>query len=81
MHGRCRRPILGAALVVGVSRSAARSEVEKQSAREAEARLAADRRRQDDEANALHTQKAIDESVARQYTAQAGKQADSSPYQ
>ncbi|THY30584.1 hypothetical protein D6D01_03189 [Aureobasidium pullulans] len=73
MHGHRRRPLLGAALVVGASRSAARNEVEKQAAREAEARLAADTRRREEEDRAMRTQRAIDESVARQYAA-AGKQ-------
>ncbi|KAI5197923.1 hypothetical protein AUEXF2481DRAFT_516600 [Aureobasidium subglaciale EXF-2481] len=73
MHGHRRRPLLGAALVVGASRSAARNEVEKQAAREAEARLAADTRRREEEERAMRTQRAIDESIARQYAA-VGKQ-------
>ncbi|KAI5262144.1 hypothetical protein E4T47_09343 [Aureobasidium subglaciale] len=79
MHGHRRRPLLGAALVVGASRSAARNEVEKQAAREAEIRLAADMRRREEEERAMRTQRAIDESIARQYAA-VGKQPEPPTY-
>lgn len=69
MFGR-RRPLLGAAVVVGASRSAARHEVERQAQRNAEMQLAADRaadkqRREEDERD-RRTQLAIDEAIAKE---------------
>ncbi|KAH7112212.1 hypothetical protein B0J11DRAFT_619797 [Dendryphion nanum] len=67
---RRRRPILGAALLVGASRSAARNEVEKQAQRSAETQMAAeravDKSRREEEERERRTQLAIDEAIARE---------------
>jgi hypothetical protein len=69
MFGR-RRPILGTAILVGASRSAARHEMEKQKQRDAETQIAieraADKKRREEEENDRRTQLAIDEAIARE---------------
>jgi hypothetical protein len=59
-----RRPVLGAAVVYGVSRSAARREMEKEEQRRAEAQISADRaaerQRRDQEEAQLSAQRAAD---------------------
>lgn len=70
MFGRRRRPILGAAVVIGASRSAARHEVaqqaQMQAQRDAHALAVADQKRREEEDFARRTQKAIDESIAKE---------------
>ncbi|OCK82352.1 hypothetical protein K432DRAFT_349245 [Lepidopterella palustris CBS 459.81] len=65
-----RRPVLGAAVLVGASRSAARREVEKQAQQNAEmqraAERAADQKRRDEEEMERRTQLAIDEAIAKE---------------
>jgi hypothetical protein len=65
-----RRPVLGAAVVYGVSRSAARREVEEQEQRNAEARISAERaaekQRREEEERERRTQLAIDEAIAKE---------------
>ncbi|KFY28070.1 hypothetical protein V491_00642 [Pseudogymnoascus sp. VKM F-3775] len=65
-----RRPVLGAALVYGASRSAARHEVEEQNQRSVEAQLSADRaaekQRFEEEQRERRTQLAIDEAIAKE---------------
>mgnify|MGYP006877403929 CR=1 FL=1 len=70
MFGRRRRPILGAAVLVGASRAAARSEVQKQTQRDAETQIAvetaADRKWREERENERRTQLAIDEAIAKE---------------
>lgn len=65
-----RRPLLGAAVVYGVSRSAARRGVEEQEQRNAEAQLsaqmAAEKLRHEEEQRERRTQLAIDEAIAKE---------------
>ncbi|KAB5542755.1 hypothetical protein GE09DRAFT_225520 [Coniochaeta sp. 2T2.1] len=67
MFGRRRRPILGAAVVIGASRSAARREVQQQaviqSQREIEIQREVDMRRREEVEQERRTQRAIDEAV------------------
>jgi hypothetical protein len=69
MFGR-RRPILGAAVLVGASRSAARHEVEKQAQRDAERPMAVERAAEkkllEQKENDRRTQLAIDEAIAKE---------------
>jgi len=69
MLGRRRRPVLGAAVLVGVSRSAARHEVQKQSQqddiREMEIEREVERRRREEEEQQRRTQLAVDEAVKK----------------
>ncbi|PVH91263.1 hypothetical protein DM02DRAFT_361971 [Periconia macrospinosa] len=65
-----RRPILGAAVVYGASRSAAKHEIAKQAERdmqtEAEIRMAEDRRQREEAERQRQQQAAIDQAVARE---------------
>ncbi|KAH8906506.1 hypothetical protein BR93DRAFT_998788 [Coniochaeta sp. PMI_546] len=79
MFGRRRRPILGAAVLVGASRSAARHEVQHQavmqSQREIEIQREVDMRRREDEEQERRTQRAVDEAVKAAVTeSQASQQ-------
>lgn len=69
MFGR-RRPILGAAVLVGASRSAARHEVERQAERDAQVQMAADRsaekRLLEEKERERRTQMAIEEAMAKE---------------
>ena len=69
MFGR-RRPLLGAAVLVGASRSAARHEVEKQAQRDAERHMAieqaADKKWREEKENDRRTQLAIEEAIAKE---------------
>lgn len=69
MFQRRRRPILGAAIVYGASRSAARREVQLQSRadaqREDEIQRAVERRRREDEEQELRTQRAVEEAMKK----------------
>ncbi|KAL5371813.1 hypothetical protein DPSP01_013994 [Paraphaeosphaeria sporulosa] len=69
MFGR-RRPLLGAALVVGASRSAARHEVEREAQRSAEMQWAAEKaavdKRREEEERDRRTQLALDEAIAKE---------------
>ncbi|KAM5373437.1 hypothetical protein ACJZ2D_006931 [Fusarium nematophilum] len=69
MFGRRRRPILGAAVVVGASRAAARHEVEKQTAvnaqREFEVQQQVELRRREEEEQERRTQRAVDEAMRK----------------
>jgi hypothetical protein len=69
MFGR-RRPVLGAAVVYGASKSAARHEAEKQGQRNAEMQMAAergaDKKRREEEERDRRTQLAIDEALAKE---------------
>jgi hypothetical protein len=64
------RPLLGAAVVVGASRSAARHEVAKQEQRNSEMQRAADseaeRKRREEEERDRRTQQAIDEAIEKE---------------
>jgi len=68
-HGR-GRPLLGAAVVIGASRSAAKHEVAKQAQLTAEAQASAQRaaeaQRREEEKNDKRTQQAIDEAIAKE---------------
>ena len=68
-HGR-GRPLLGAALLVGASRSAAKHEVAKQAQLASEAELSAQRaaeaQRREEEKNDRRTQQAIDEAIEKE---------------
>jgi len=70
MFPRRRRPILGAAVVYGASRSAAKHEIAKQAERdmqtEAEIRMAEDRRQREEAERQRQQQAAIDQAVARE---------------
>ena len=71
MYGRRRsHPLLGAAVVVGASRSVARREVAQQTQaqvqRDQEIRYAEDRKRREQEETSRRTQLAIDESLAKE---------------
>jgi rubrerythrin len=61
-----RRPLLGAALVVGASRSAAKNEVNKQAQRDEAAQQAADRQRHEEQERQRQMQLAIDEAIAKE---------------
>ncbi|KFZ24073.1 hypothetical protein V502_01449 [Pseudogymnoascus sp. VKM F-4520 (FW-2644)] len=65
-----RRPLLGAAVVYGASRSGARRGVEEQEQRNAEAQLsaemAAEKQRREEEQRERRTQLAIDEAIAKE---------------
>jgi len=70
MFPRRRRPLLGAALIVGASRSAAKHEVQKQSLQNEQAQMAADRAAEkkvrEQEEMARRNQLAIDEAIAKE---------------
>lgn len=70
MYGRRRRPLLGAAVVVGASRSIAKREVaqqtQAQAQRDQETRHAEDQKRREQEETSRRTQLAIDESLAKE---------------
>lgn len=70
MFPRRRRPILGAALVYGASRSATKHEIAKQAERdrqtEAEISMAEDRRRREEAERQRQQQAAIDQAIARE---------------
>ncbi|KAF4416174.1 hypothetical protein F53441_14561, partial [Fusarium austroafricanum] len=67
--GRRRRPILGAAVVVGASRAAARHEVREQelmaTEREAEIQRGIELRRREEEEEERRTQRAVDEAMKK----------------
>ncbi|KAF4949850.1 hypothetical protein FGADI_8594 [Fusarium gaditjirri] len=69
MFGRRRRPILGAAVVYGASRAAAKHEVRKQelmaSERDREIEREVDLRRKGEEQQELRTQRAVDEALKK----------------
>lgn len=69
MFGRRRRPILGAAVVVGASRAAARHEVRKQGTLEAQREMEIQRevelRRRQEEEQELRTQRAVEEAMKK----------------
>ncbi|KAM6529223.1 hypothetical protein FALCPG4_007370 [Fusarium falciforme] len=69
MFGRRRRPILGAAVVVGASRSAARHEVQRQAAmdtqRELEIQREVELRRRNEEEQERRMQRAVDEAIQK----------------
>ncbi|KAF4332398.1 hypothetical protein FBEOM_13811 [Fusarium beomiforme] len=69
MLGRRRRPILGAAVVVGASRAAARHEVRKQeliaTEREGEIQREVELRRREEEEEERRTQRAVDEAMKK----------------
>ncbi|KAF9767975.1 hypothetical protein IL306_014782 [Fusarium sp. DS 682] len=69
MFGRRRRPILGAAVVVGASRAAARNEVRKQefmaTEREAEIQRGIELRRREEEEEERRTQRVVDEAMKK----------------
>ncbi|EXA29025.1 hypothetical protein FOVG_19411 [Fusarium oxysporum f. sp. pisi HDV247] len=69
MFGRRRRPILGAAVVVGASRTAARHEVQQQelveAQREDEIQRGIELRRREEEEEELRTQRAVDEAMKK----------------
>jgi len=69
MFGRRRRPILGAAVVVGASRAAAKHEVRKQelaaTEREREIQREIELRRYEDERQEQRTQRAVDEAMRK----------------
>ncbi|KAG0647289.1 hypothetical protein D0Z07_6940 [Hyphodiscus hymeniophilus] len=68
--GRRGAPLLGAAVVIGASRSAARHEVARQGAASQQAQYAADtaaeRKQREEEENTRRTQLAIDEAIAKE---------------
>lgn len=70
MYGRRRHPLLGAAVVVGTSRSVARHEVaqqtQAQAQRDQDIRYAEDQKRREQEETSRRTQLAIDESLAKE---------------
>lgn len=66
MLPRRRHPLLGAALVVGASKSAARHEMEKQAQRDNEARLVADCKKREEQERQIQTQLAIEEAIAKE---------------
>ncbi|KAJ8098140.1 hypothetical protein POJ06DRAFT_145745 [Lipomyces tetrasporus] len=63
---RRRRPVLGTALLIGASRSAARHEVEEQARRDAEIQREAEIRRLEEEKREAHAQLAIKEAVSQE---------------
>ncbi|QPC78089.1 hypothetical protein HYE68_008841 [Fusarium pseudograminearum] len=69
MFGRRRRPILGAAVVVGASRAAAKHEVRNQelaaNERDREIQREIELRRYEDERQELRTQRAVDEAMRK----------------
>ncbi|CAG7561946.1 unnamed protein product [Fusarium equiseti] len=69
MFGRRRRPILGAAVVVGASRAAAKHEVRKQelaaAERDREIQREIELRRYEDERQEQRTQRAVDEAMKK----------------
>ncbi|RKK59529.1 hypothetical protein BFJ69_g17300 [Fusarium oxysporum] len=69
MLRRRRRPILGAAVVVGASRTAARHEVQQQelveAQREDEIQRGIELRRREEEEQDLRTQRAVDEAIKK----------------
>ncbi|KAJ4202408.1 hypothetical protein FSOLCH5_008627 [Fusarium solani] len=69
MFGRRRRPILGAAVVVGASRAAARHEVERQAVvdtqRELEIQREVELRRRNEEEQERRMQRAVDEAIQK----------------
>ncbi|VTO91778.1 unnamed protein product [Fusarium graminearum] len=69
MFGRRRRPILGAAVVVGASRAAAKHEVRKQeilaTERDQEIQREVELRRYQDEQQELRAQRAVDEAIKK----------------
>lgn len=69
MFGRRRRPILGAAVVVGASRAAARHEVQRQAVmdtqRELEIQREVELRRRNEEEQERRMQRAVDEAVQK----------------
>ncbi|KAL6409810.1 hypothetical protein AUP68_06208 [Ilyonectria robusta] len=69
MFGRRRRPILGAAVVVGASRAAAKHEVRKQADMESQREMEMERefeaRRIREEEQELRTQRAVDEAMKK----------------
>jgi hypothetical protein len=69
MFGRRRRPILGAAVVVGASRAAAKHEVRKQelmaTERDREIQREVELRRYEDEQQELRTQRAVEEAMKK----------------
>ena len=75
-----RRPLLGAAVVYGVSRSAARRGVEEQEQRNAEAQISAERaaekQRREEEERERRTQLAIDEAIAKERSKNAAVKAE-----
>jgi len=75
-----RRPLLGAAVVYGVSRSAARRGVEEQEQRNAEARISAEKAaeqwRREEEERERRTQFAIDEAIAKERSKNAAVEAE-----
>ncbi|RGP59656.1 hypothetical protein FLONG3_11127 [Fusarium longipes] len=78
MFGRRRRPILGAAVVVGASRAAAKHEVRKQelmaTERDREIQREVELRRYEDEQQELRTQRAVDEAMKKAALEQAAQQ-------
>lgn len=70
MFPQRRRPILGAAIVYGASRSAAKHEIARQAERdmqtEAQIRMAEDRRQREEAERQRQQQAAIDQAVARE---------------
>jgi hypothetical protein len=75
-----RRPVLGAAVVYGVSRSAARRGVEEQEQRNAEAQISAERaaekQRREEEERERRTQLAIDTAIAEERRKNAAVEAE-----
>jgi hypothetical protein len=75
-----RRPVLGAAVVYGASRSAAKHEANKQEQRYAEAQLSAERaaekQRREEEERERRTQLAIDEAIAKERSRNAPVEAE-----
>lgn len=76
-----RRPVLGAAVVYGVSRSAARRGVQEEEQRNAEARMsaemAAEKLRREEEQRERRTQLAIDEAIAKERSKNTAIEAES----
>jgi hypothetical protein len=65
MFGR-RHPILGAAVLVGASKSAARHEIEKQEQRDEEIQLVAERKRREEAETDKRTKLAVEEAIAKE---------------
>ncbi|KAH7008917.1 hypothetical protein EDB80DRAFT_717664 [Ilyonectria destructans] len=78
MFGRRRRPILGAAVVVGASRMAAKREVKKQAMRDSERDFEIERevetRRRQEEEQERRTQRAVDDAMDKAATDRALQQ-------
>ncbi|KAH7111167.1 hypothetical protein B0J13DRAFT_516338 [Dactylonectria estremocensis] len=83
MFGRRRRPVLGAAVLVGASRAAARHEVQKQvvmdSQREIQVEREVEARRMQEEEQERRTQRAVEEAMKKAATDNQAYQQSAAP--